>query len=132
MTSLLLLATLFLIQTRMPLAFLATRAHCWLMFICCHENPQVPFCLGTVQPHPPQPIALQGVVVAKMQDSALGLLKIHPIGLHASIQLFQTSLQRPPTFQDIDTCSQFSVICKFSNESLNTLTHVVNKNIEQT
>lgn len=28
MTSLLLLATLFLIQARMPLAFLATRAHC--------------------------------------------------------------------------------------------------------
>jgi len=31
-TSLLLLATLFLIQARMPLAFLATWAHCWLMF----------------------------------------------------------------------------------------------------
>jgi len=30
-TSILLLATLFLIQTRMPLAFLATWAHCWLM-----------------------------------------------------------------------------------------------------
>jgi len=30
-TSLLLLATLFLIQARMPLAFLATWAHCWLM-----------------------------------------------------------------------------------------------------
>ncbi|CAM9602800.1 unnamed protein product, partial [Bubo scandiacus] len=31
-TSLSLLATLFLIQARMPLAFLATWAHCWLMF----------------------------------------------------------------------------------------------------
>ena len=31
-TSLFLLATLFLIQARMPLAFLATWAHCWLMF----------------------------------------------------------------------------------------------------
>ncbi|CAM9638949.1 unnamed protein product, partial [Bubo scandiacus] len=31
-TSLSLLATLFLIQARMSLAFLATWAHCWLMF----------------------------------------------------------------------------------------------------
>ncbi|KAK4828387.1 hypothetical protein QYF61_026125 [Mycteria americana] len=31
-TSLVLLATLFLIQARMPLAFLATWAHCWLIF----------------------------------------------------------------------------------------------------
>ncbi|KAJ7422375.1 hypothetical protein BTVI_14290 [Pitangus sulphuratus] len=31
-TSLVLLATLLLIQARMPLAFLATWAHCWLMF----------------------------------------------------------------------------------------------------
>ena len=32
MTSLVLLTTLFLIQARMPLAFLVTWAHCWLMF----------------------------------------------------------------------------------------------------
>ena len=31
-SSLLMLATLFLIQAKMPLAFLATWAHCWLMF----------------------------------------------------------------------------------------------------
>ncbi|KAK4820753.1 hypothetical protein QYF61_005916 [Mycteria americana] len=31
-TALVLLATLFLIQARMPLAFLATWAHCWLIF----------------------------------------------------------------------------------------------------
>jgi len=31
-SSLLLLAALFLIQTRMPLAFLATWTHCWFMF----------------------------------------------------------------------------------------------------
>ncbi|RMC04907.1 hypothetical protein DUI87_18082 [Hirundo rustica rustica] len=81
MTSLLLLATPFLIQARMPLALLATWAHCWLMFSCWHQHPQVPFLLGTVQPHHPQPIMLQGVIVAKVQDSGLGLTKRHPVGL---------------------------------------------------
>ncbi|RMB93651.1 hypothetical protein DUI87_29878 [Hirundo rustica rustica] len=53
------------------------------------QNPQVPFFLGTVQPHRPQPITLQGVIVAKVQDSALGLIKPHPIGLCPSVQPFQ-------------------------------------------
>ncbi|KAK4810336.1 hypothetical protein QYF61_019139 [Mycteria americana] len=38
-TSLVLLATLFLIQARMPLAFLATWAHCWLIFSRLSTNP---------------------------------------------------------------------------------------------
>ncbi|RMC15649.1 hypothetical protein DUI87_07851 [Hirundo rustica rustica] len=126
MTSLLLLATPFLIQARMPLALLATWAHCWLMFSCCHQNPQVPLLLGTVQPHCPQPITLQRVIVAKVQDLALGLIKLL-IGLCSSIQLFQISLQGHPTFQQINTHSQLSVICKFTNQIFNTLIHVINK-----
>ncbi|RMC01183.1 hypothetical protein DUI87_22274 [Hirundo rustica rustica] len=129
MTSLLLLATL--IQARMPLALLATWAHCWLMFCCWHQHPQVPFLLGTVQPHLPQPITLQGVIVAKVQDSALGLSKPRPIGLCPSVQPFQVFLQSLSSFQQIDTCSQLSVICKFTNERLHTFIHVINKNIEQ-
>ncbi|RMC15281.1 hypothetical protein DUI87_07470 [Hirundo rustica rustica] len=131
MTSLLLLVTPFLIQARMPLGHLATWAHCWLMFSCWHQYPQVPFLLGTVQPHRPQPITLQGVIVAKVQELALGLIKLHLIGLCPSIQWFQVSLQSPPTFQEINTFSQLSVICKFTNERLHTLIHVINKNTEQ-
>ncbi|RMC10298.1 hypothetical protein DUI87_13100 [Hirundo rustica rustica] len=131
MTSLLLLATPFLIQARMPLALLATWAHCWLMFSCCHQYPQVPFCLGTVQPHRPQPITLQGVIAAKVQDLALGLIKLHLVRLCPSVQPFQISLQSPPIFQQIDTHSQLSVIHKFTNERFNTHIHVINKNIEQ-
>ncbi|RMC13507.1 hypothetical protein DUI87_08583 [Hirundo rustica rustica] len=129
--TLLLLATPFLIQARMPLALLATWAHCWLTFRSCHQHPQVPFLLGTVQPHRPQPITLQGVIVAKVQDSALGLTKLHLVRLCPSIQSFQVSLQSPPTFQQIDTCSQLSVIFQFTNQRLNTLIHVINKNIKQ-
>ncbi|RMC09632.1 hypothetical protein DUI87_13418 [Hirundo rustica rustica] len=95
------------------------------------QYPQVSFCLGTVQPHCPQLIVLQGVIEAKVQDSVLGLIKLHLIGLCPSVQPFQVSLQSPPTFQQTDTCSQLSVICKFTNERLNTFIHVNNKNIEQ-
>ncbi|RMC13421.1 hypothetical protein DUI87_10959 [Hirundo rustica rustica] len=89
------------------------------------------FLLDAVQPHHPQPIILQGVVVAKMQELALGLIKPHLIRLCPSIQLFQISLQSHPTFQLIGTHSQLSVICKFTNQRFNTLIHVINKNIEQ-
>ncbi|KAJ7419363.1 hypothetical protein WISP_54312 [Willisornis vidua] len=33
-----------------------------------NPNPKVPFCLAALQPLSPQPVALQGVVVAKVQD----------------------------------------------------------------
>ncbi|RMC05196.1 hypothetical protein DUI87_18380 [Hirundo rustica rustica] len=131
MSFLLLLATPFLIQARMPLALLATWAHCWLTCSCCHQHPQVPFLLGTVQPHRPQPITLQGVIVAKVQDSALGLIKLHLVRLCPSIQVFQISLQSHPIFQQSDTDSQLSVICKFTNQIFNMHSHVINKNIGQ-
>ncbi|RMC21667.1 hypothetical protein DUI87_02535 [Hirundo rustica rustica] len=95
------------------------------------QHPQVPFYLATVQPHHLQPITLQGVIVDKMQDSGLGLTIRQLIGLCPSTQLFQVSLQTPTTFQQIDICSQLSVICKFTNDRLNTLIHIINKNIEQ-
>ncbi|RMC18069.1 hypothetical protein DUI87_04948 [Hirundo rustica rustica] len=102
-----------------------------LMFSCCHQYASVPFLLGTVQPHHPQPITLQGCFVAKMQDSALGLTKLHPIGLCPSIQLFQISLQSHPVFQQINTYSQLSVTCKFTSGRFNILIHDISKNIEQ-
>ncbi|RMC05412.1 hypothetical protein DUI87_18603 [Hirundo rustica rustica] len=131
MTSLLLLATPFLIQARMPLALLATWAHCWLMFSCWHQCPQVPFCLGTVQPHRPQPITLQGVIVAKVQDLALGRIKLHLIGLGLSIQPIQVPLQSSPTLQQIKTCSQLGVNCNLANVRLNPLIQILNKHIKQ-
>ncbi|RMB92363.1 hypothetical protein DUI87_31238 [Hirundo rustica rustica] len=130
MTSLLLLATPFLMQARMPLALLATWAHCRLMFCHWHQHPQVPFLLGTVQPHLPQPITLQGVTVAKVQHSALGLAELQLVRLCPSIQPVQISLQSHPTFQEINTRSQLSVIRKFTNQRFDTLIHVISKSSE--
>ena len=70
---LLLLATLILIQAMMPFAFLATWAHCWLMFsqvltntprsfsperLSNHSAPSLQHCLGLLQPECRQDPAL--------------------------------------------------------------------------
>ena len=87
-TSLLLLATLFLMYTRMPLALLATWAHCQLMFILSiNQHPQDPFLFTVIQLLSPKPIVLHGVIMAKVQDPALGLVEPHPIHLSSVIQL---------------------------------------------
>ncbi|TRZ23232.1 hypothetical protein HGM15179_003868 [Zosterops borbonicus] len=131
MNSLLLLATPFLIQARCHWPSSPPGHTAGSCSAAADQNPQVPFLLGTVQPHHPQPRALQGVIVAKMQDSALRFIKLHFVGLCPSTQPFQMSLQSPPIFQAVDTHSQLCVICKFTNERFNTLIHVINENIEQ-
>ncbi|RMB99641.1 hypothetical protein DUI87_23894 [Hirundo rustica rustica] len=93
--------------------------------------PQVPLCLGTVQPLCPQPVALQGVVVAKVQDLALGLVKLHVVRLGLSIQPVQVPLKSPPILQQIDTCSQLRVICKSTDGGLNPLTRIISEDIKQ-
>ncbi|RMC15661.1 hypothetical protein DUI87_07863 [Hirundo rustica rustica] len=60
--------------------------------------------LSPVPPGPFPPghcpaVALQGVVAAKVRDSAHGLVKLHPIGLCTPIQSDQGPLQSPPTLQ---------------------------------
>ncbi|KAJ7418309.1 integral membrane protein dgcr2 idd [Willisornis vidua] len=74
------------------------------------------FCLVSLQPLCPQPVALRGVVVAKV-DLAFGLAKSHSIGINPSLQ----SVQVPAAFQKINTPPQLSVISKFANGGLNPL-----------
>uniref|UniRef100_A0A663N628 Uncharacterized protein n=1 Tax=Athene cunicularia TaxID=194338 RepID=A0A663N628_ATHCN len=78
-TSLLLLATLVLTQARMPLAFLATQAHCWLLFSCLSVRTPRPFSPRQLQPPLPEPVAMRGVVVAQVQALALALAEAHPL-----------------------------------------------------
>lgn len=75
-TALVLLATLLLTQAWMPLAFLATWAQLAHVQSAMSANPG-PFlpgcCTSTL---------LQGIVVAKVQDLALGFVKPHIIGFY--------------------------------------------------
>ncbi|PKU39011.1 hypothetical protein llap_10688 [Limosa lapponica baueri] len=51
----------------------------------------------------PQACSAAGVVVTQVQDSALGLVEPHPIGLGRWIQPVQIPLQSLPTLQQVNT-----------------------------
>ncbi|KAF1415053.1 Prolyl endopeptidase, partial [Spheniscus mendiculus] len=53
------------------------------------QHPQVLFRQAAFQPLFPKPVALHGVVVAKVQDPALGLVEPHTVGLGPSTQPVQ-------------------------------------------
>jgi len=55
---------------------------------------------------------LPGVVVAKAQNKALGLVELHPTGLSPAIQPVQIPLNGLPTPWYIDTSSQLGIIYK--------------------
>jgi len=73
---------------------------------------------------------LPGVVVAKVQDLALGLAELHPIGLNPVIQPVQIPLQDLAIPRQIGAFSQLGVICKPTEDAFSALIQVINKDIE--
>ncbi|KAJ7403659.1 hypothetical protein WISP_149712 [Willisornis vidua] len=69
--------------------------------------------------------------MSKVQDLALGRVKLHPIGISPCLQPIQVPLQSSPAFQQVDTPSQFGVICKFANDGLNPLIQIFDKDVKQ-
>jgi len=131
-TSLFLLATLFLTQVRMLWAFLATWAHCWLVFSRLSTNTPRSFSARQLSSHSsPSLLALHGVVVTKMQDPALGLVEPHTAGLGPSIQPDLIPLQSLPTLEQIDTPTQLGVICILTEGALNPLIQTIGNDVKQ-
>jgi len=58
------------------------------------------------QPLCPKPVALPGVVVAKVQDLALGLVELNPTRLSPVMQPVQNPLYGLPTPRQMDNFSQ--------------------------
>ncbi|GAB0205786.1 hypothetical protein GRJ2_003044200 [Grus japonensis] len=96
-----------------------------------NQHPQVLFRQAAFQPLCPKPVALHGVVVTQVQDLALSLVKPHTAGLSSSIQPVQIPLQTLPTLKQIDTPTQFCVICKLTEGTLNPLIQIIDKDIKQ-
>ena len=78
----------------------------------------------------PQPVALHGVVVTKVQDLALGLVKPQLVNLSSKIQPIQVPLQSLPTLEQIDIPTQLGVTCKFTEGALKPLIHIIDKDIK--
>ncbi|KAK4830689.1 hypothetical protein QYF61_012858 [Mycteria americana] len=96
-----------------------------------NQHPQVLFHRAAFQPLFPKPVALHGVVVTQVQDPALGLVKPHTIGPSPSIQPVQVPLQSLPTLQQINTSTQFGVICKLTEGALDPLVQIIDKDMKQ-
>jgi len=94
-----------------------------------NQHPQVLSRWAAFQPLLPKPAALHGVVVAQVQDPALGLVEPHTTDLSPSIQCVLMPLQSLPTLEQIDIPTQFGVICKLAEGALNPLIHIIAKDI---
>ncbi|KAK4806232.1 hypothetical protein QYF61_013376 [Mycteria americana] len=99
--------------------------------VAVNQHPQVLLCLAAFQPLFPKPVALHGIVVAQMQDLALGLVEPHTIGLGPSIQPVQVPLQSLPTLKQINTPAQLGVVCKLTEGALDPFVQIIDKDIKQ-
>ena len=79
----------------------------------------------------PKPVALPGVVVAKVQGSALGLVELHPTGLGLAIKPLHIPLMDFSTLRQINISSMLIVICILTEGVLKPFVLVINKDIEQ-
>ena len=70
-TSLVLLATIPLMHTKVPLVFLATRAHWTHGQPVTHQDPQVLLHRAPLQQLMPQPVLIRAVIPSQVQDSTL-------------------------------------------------------------
>ncbi|KAK4826910.1 hypothetical protein QYF61_012502 [Mycteria americana] len=96
-----------------------------------NQHPQVLLCQAAFQPLFPRPVALHGVVMAQVQDLALGLVEPHTIDLSPSIQPVQIPLQSLPTLQQINTPTQLGVVCKLTEGALDPFVQIMDKDIKQ-
>ncbi|KAJ7420851.1 hypothetical protein WISP_46394 [Willisornis vidua] len=94
-------------------------------------DPQVIFHQVAFQPLFPKPVALHRTVVTQGQDLALFSVEPHTIGLDTFIQPVQFQLQNLSTLQQINTPTQLGAICKLTENALNHLVQIVNKDIKQ-
>jgi len=71
------------------------------------------------------------MVVTQVQDLAFGLVEPHTVGLSPLIQPAQIPLQGLPTLKQIDTPTQFGVICKLTEGALSPIIQIIDNDIKQ-
>ncbi|KAK4826791.1 hypothetical protein QYF61_011440 [Mycteria americana] len=99
--------------------------------VAVNQHSQVLLCWAAFQPLFPKPVALHGVVVAQVQDLALGLVEPHTVDPSPSIQPVQVPLQNLPTLKQINTPTQLGVVCKLTEGALDPFVQIIDKDIKQ-
>ncbi|KAK4816506.1 hypothetical protein QYF61_017467 [Mycteria americana] len=95
------------------------------------QHSQVLLCWAAFQPLFPKPVALHGVVVAQVQDLALGLVEPRTTGPSPLIQPVQIPLQSLPTIKQINTPAQLGVVCKLTEGALDPFVQIIDKDVKQ-
>lgn len=117
-------STFALSQIRVPLAFLVTWVELAYFGPTVDQHPQVLHCWAASQPLWPQPAALDGVVLTRVQDPALGFVEHHTTGLSLSRSLCRAF----PTFS---STLQLDVVHEFSDGAPYPFLQIIDKDIEQ-
>jgi len=97
------------------------------VLISAHE---VHFLHKTFHPLCPRPVVLPGVVVAKVQDSALDLVELQ----HTDLSPASTpACPEPPAGTSYSQAGRHFLLiwCHLTEGALNPLTHVINRDIKQ-
>ncbi|KAK4822584.1 LOW QUALITY PROTEIN: hypothetical protein QYF61_017170 [Mycteria americana] len=102
------LATLFLIQARMPLAFLATWAHCWLIFRRLLTNTPRPFSAGQLSSHSSP--SLDG-------DSTTSLGSLFQCLTTRSVKNFFPNIQSKPPLPQLEAISSCASACYLGEQT---------------
>ncbi|KAJ7427094.1 hypothetical protein WISP_09622 [Willisornis vidua] len=104
-TALVLLATLLLIQARMPLAFLATWTHAGSCSAAVDQQPQIIFWWADFQPL----CSMPAVVVTQEQDPGFTLLNLTQLASAPQFSLSRSLCRAFLTLQQINTSAQLGV-----------------------
>ena len=94
------------------------------------KHPKVLFHQASFQPLLPKPVVLRGAIVTQVQDPAFGLVEPHTVGLGPSIQPVRIPLQSLANLEQINTPTQFAVICRLTGAALNPLIQIIDKDIK--
>uniref|UniRef100_A0A8B9G1P6 RNA helicase n=1 Tax=Amazona collaria TaxID=241587 RepID=A0A8B9G1P6_9PSIT len=78
-----------------------------------------------------QSVAVPGIALTKVEDLALGMVKLHQVGISPPHKRVKVPLDGIPSLQCINRTTQLGVIGKLAEGALNPTVHVTHKDVEQ-
>ncbi|KAK4816374.1 hypothetical protein QYF61_016278 [Mycteria americana] len=96
-----------------------------------HQYPQVLLCRAALNPFIPQPVLIQGVAPAQVQDLALGLVEPPEVHMGPLLELVQVPLDGILSLRHVNNTTQLGVICKFAESALDPTVYVIDEDMKQ-
>uniref|UniRef100_A0A8B9G1F8 RNA helicase n=2 Tax=Amazona collaria TaxID=241587 RepID=A0A8B9G1F8_9PSIT len=94
-------------------------------------TPQVLLSRAALNLFSAQSVAVPGIALTKVEDLALGMVKLHQVGISPPHKRVKVPLDGIPSLQCINRTTQLGVIGKLAEGALNPTVHVTHKDVEQ-